>query len=220
MGSSINLDDIGQKLARQDAEFHRTSVADLLGRPNLNFPGAQPVSFARRHLQELEKVDYYVAEKTDGIRCLLFLTQIYNEQGPTEMQFLIDRKNDYYGIRQGYLHIPPPNPEHFSNQKARPEYIIQQWHLGTILDGELVRQKLPDGKEQLTYLIFDLMALDSKSIAERPYDTRIGKLRAFVLEPWKAFRRDWPGEVGSRGQRPDDILHKLLDAAYEGSTLD
>lgn len=71
------------------------------------FPGAQPVSFARRHLEELKKEEsvaplsryigsiganyrlkhsYYVCEKSDGIRCLMYFAEGNNGE---EIHYLV-----------------------------------------------------------------------------------------------------------------------------------
>lgn len=192
MGTSINLEQLARKLSREEARFHRETVADLLRRPNLTFPGAQPVSFARKHLRELEQRDYYVAEKTDGIRCLMFLTQLSDADGtPFEIQYLIDRRNDYYQIERGYLHLPKPGL--FDKHKKRQEpFALESWHVGTVIDGELVKQTLPGGREQLTFLMFDLLALNSENLTQQIFDKRLGKLEQFIYAPWKAFAQAWP----------------------------
>ena len=41
---------------------------------SIRFPGAQPVSFASRHIQELKDENYFVSEKADGVRCLVYTT--------------------------------------------------------------------------------------------------------------------------------------------------
>ncbi|KAK4502940.1 hypothetical protein PRZ48_006367 [Zasmidium cellare] len=193
MGSSVALDAVATKVSREEARFHQDTVADLLKRPHVGFPGAQPVSFARKHLFELEKTDYFVAEKTDGIRCLLYLTTITH---PTtgeqiEAQYFIDRKNDYYYIEHNYLHIPPINMKAGPNE---PKYLLLNWHVGTILDGELVRDRYPNGKEELTFLVFDMLALDNECITHRTFDTRVGKI-GIVLDPLKDFMRDYPEDA-------------------------
>ena len=190
MGSSIHLDAVGTLLPPEDANFQRGQVADLLNRQSTKFPGAQPVSFARRHLLELQRDDYFLCEKTDGIRCLLFLTQYYDPaEGMVEGQLLIDRKNDHYAIAKGYLHIPPTGPN------GEPPFILDKWHTGTLLDGELVRERYRDGREQLNYLIFDCLALDGENITNRVYDVRIGKVQSLVFKPWKAFAEAWPEDA-------------------------
>jgi mRNA guanylyltransferase len=49
----IDIAQPGVKLTGQELLNARRDVANLLGRKSLAFPGAQPVSFARRHLDDL-----------------------------------------------------------------------------------------------------------------------------------------------------------------------
>lgn len=72
----------------------------------------------------------------------------------------IDRKNDYYWI-QG-LHFPKTADDFAS------------FHTNTIIDGELVIDTKPDGREILKYLVFDCLLLDGQSLVQRPLDKRLG----------------------------------------------
>ncbi|KAL8763360.1 MAG: hypothetical protein Q9184_000831 [Pyrenodesmia sp. 2 TL-2023] len=155
----------------------RQEVADLLGRRSIGFPGAQPVSFAARHKFELQKQDYYVCEKSDGIRCLLYHTQ---DEENEEVIYLIDRKNDYYWVPK--LHFPLPGFE-------------QQFHLNTLVDGELVNDKLPNGGTQLKYLVFDCLFLDGSSLMHRTLDKRLAYFRENIFNPYQALYKKYPEEI-------------------------
>ncbi|KAI4151721.1 MAG: hypothetical protein L6R39_001963 [Caloplaca ligustica] len=158
----------------------RQEVADLLGRRSIGFPGAQPVSFAARHKFELQKQDYYVCEKSDGIRCLMYHTQDEAPEGKKEVVYLIDRKNDYYWVQD--LHFPLPGFE-------------QQFHLNTLVDGELVNDKLPNGGTQLKYLVFDCLFLDGNSLMHRTLDKRLAYFRENVFKPYQELYRKYPEEI-------------------------
>jgi len=203
MGSAVNLSEIGTKITGDDVQFQRECVADLLNRQNINFPGAQPVSFARHHLQELQSVDYFICEKTDGVRCLLYLTQYVAEGGvPVEMQFLIDRKNDYYFIPGEALHVP------------RTKEDLGSFHTGTLLDGELVNQKIETRTGTITrkaYLIFDLLALDGENLMTRPFDKRYGRARELVYNPYRDFAKKYPTDIAAQ---PFNLQIKDMDAPY------
>ena len=174
MQSSVPPEIPGWQMPHQDAEQLRRDVADLLGRDSTRFPGAQPVSFGREHIAELQQSEYFMCEKTDGIRVLLYLTYRQSEHGFEPITFLIDRKNHYYEVRPPLRfphHLFPHDPDKFL--------------FGTILDGELVHDRIPGEPEpRLVYYIFDCLAADNINITARPLDIRIGKLKTQVIKPY------------------------------------
>ncbi|KAL4896263.1 mRNA capping enzyme, catalytic domain-containing protein [Aspergillus ambiguus] len=167
------------------ADQFRREVAALLGRNNLNFPGAQPVSFSKRHLHELQREDYYVCEKTDGIRCLLYFARGDPDSDMQEIHYLIDRKNDYRYVPG--LHFPLPDDDTF-----------QSFHVDTLVDGELVNDTYEDGTQQLKYLVFDCLVLDGQSLMHRTLDKRLAYFQEKVLKPYNALYQRFPEEKPHR----------------------
>ncbi|KAK0629752.1 mRNA capping enzyme, catalytic domain-containing protein [Bombardia bombarda] len=157
----------------------REEVQRLLNRGTRGFPGAQPVSFARHHLDALRKEDYYVCEKSDGIRYLLYCTI---DEHDTETHYLIDRKNDFWYINKRNLHFPMPHD-------------VAAFHSGTLIDGELVVDTMPDGGKEPKFLVFDLLALDGKAdLVSKPLDKRLGYFKEHVMKPYKAMLKEYPEE--------------------------
>ena len=172
----------------------RCEVADLLGRGSTAFPGAQPVSFASRHLKELENEDYFLCEKSDGLRCLMYLTE--DEHG-NETTYLIDRKNNYYHVPAG-LHFPLVDSE-------------ADFHTRTIIDGELVYDKQPSGETQLNYLVFDCLVLDGDKLMHRTLDKRLAYYTERVDKPLRNLYKKYPEEIQ---HRPFDVILKKMEFAY------
>ncbi|KAF3915378.1 hypothetical protein AA313_de0206847 [Arthrobotrys entomopaga] len=174
----------GIKAEHAVAQTMRQEVAQLLGRTTFAFPGAQPVSFATKHIDELHREDYYVCEKSDGIRCLLYCTysELPHEGSPgTEAYYLIDRKNDYYYV-QG-LHYPKTTEDWSS------------FHTGTLVDGELVIDEKKDGRKVCKYLVFDCLVLDNVSLVQRPLDKRLGYFRQMFFKPYEELCKKFPEEM-------------------------
>ena len=182
----------GQKADHGLVSMLRQEVAQLLGRGQVNFPGAQPVSFAAKHLVELQKQDYYLCEKSDGIRCLMYLTN----DGANEVTYLIDRKNDYYWVQN--LHFPLTDDE-------------QLFHRATLVDGELVNDRQPNGTRQLKYLVFDCMVLNESSLMMRTLDKRLGYFKDKVFNPYQALYKKYPTEIQ---YLPFIVEFKRMEFAY------
>ncbi|KAH7038155.1 mRNA capping enzyme [Microdochium trichocladiopsis] len=189
-----SIDEPGLRAEGDVLRGMRQEVARLLQRNSPGFPGAQPVSFARKHIEELQREDYYLCEKSDGIRYLLYATE---DQG-NEIHYLIDRKNDYYFVNNGNLHFPLPNKE-------------QEFHRDTILDGELVVDTLPNGKTQFTFLVFDCLALDGQILMSRDLSKRLGYFRENLFVPYKSLLAKYPEE---RQYQPFFVEMKDMQLPY------
>ncbi|KAF9339282.1 Dcp1p-Dcp2p decapping enzyme complex alpha subunit [Linnemannia elongata] len=153
-----------------------------LGAPS----GAQPVSFTRTTLQELKSEDYFVAEKSDGVRVLLYC--VLNERGQQQV-FLVDRKNKFSYVPQ--LRFPIAGN-------------LQAYHNETIVDGELVTDQEPDGSQVVRYLAFDLLAYNGQNIIKKPLRSRLARLQQEFVTPYREllkvaqpqFVREQPFKVG------------------------
>ena len=175
----------------------RSEVAELLDRKSPNFPGAQPVSFAARHIVELQKQDYFVCEKSDGIRCLMYLTYEDRSEGRAQVTYLIDRKNDYW-------YVPGPI---FPRSVDKP----YDFHVATILDGELVNDTQTDGSIRMKYLVFDCLVLDGNRLIHRTLDKRLGYFYEHLDNPLQAFYKKWNDDAAAL---PFLVERKKMELAY------
>ncbi|KAL1693326.1 mRNA capping enzyme, catalytic domain-containing protein [Schizophyllum commune] len=178
----------------------KAQVARLCHLDNDRFPGSQPISFGERNLADLENDDFWVCEKSDGIRVLLLI--LTNPETQEVIICLIDRHNTYRKVDGFYF-------PHFE----KPEIPIRS----TLLDGELVLDVDPVTKtETLRYLAFDCMVVDDQYIMNKPLDKRYGRLSDWFYKPYVTMLRDHPEMVNLQ---PFHIQVKKMHAAYQVSQV-
>ncbi|KAF9170302.1 Dcp1p-Dcp2p decapping enzyme complex alpha subunit [Mortierella sp. AD010] len=153
----------------------RERICRVVGINGNRFIGAQPVSFTRSTLDELRSektsnlchASYFVSEKSDGVRVLLYC--VLRENGQQQV-FLVDRKNKFSYVPQ--LLFPVAN-EH------------RVLHNDTIVDGELVTDREPNGQLVVRYLAFDLLAYRGQSIIAKPLTSRLARLQCEFVTPYR-----------------------------------
>lgn len=150
------------------------------------FPGAQPVSFDRRSMQDIQSRDFYVCEKSDGVRCLMYLTREPGSPRPDggeswiETAYMWDRRDDFYQVRGHHFPLPGDHERFWFN---------------SVLDGELVNDLEPDGSIVMRFVAFDLLVLDTKLLTDRTLDKRLAYLKESIYNPYDKLFKQYPDDL-------------------------
>lgn len=167
----------GEPVSDEVGNYLKMKVSQILHTRFNQFPGSQPVSFARNNIQDLENTDYLACEKSDGLRVLMLV--LINQDTGEEGTFLINRENDYYMVPGFHF---PRSPRNFDSS-----------HNGTILDGELVYSTNPQtGIREVRYLIFDCLAMDMVSVMHKNLYKRLYHAQHEFHRPYIELRRAFP----------------------------
>ncbi|SCU98928.1 LAFA_0G20912g1_1 [Lachancea sp. 'fantastica'] len=190
MDSRVAPEIPGIRLPASVMQDIRMLVCKLLNspKPTKTFPGSQPISFHHSDIEEKLLVqDYYVCEKTDGLRALMLVVvnPVTKEQGC----FIIDRENNYFQI-SGFRFPRLP-------RQSRKE-LLETFQDGTLIDGELVVQTNPVTKlKELRYLMFDCLAINGRCIAQSPTSSRLAHLGKEFFKPYYDLRSLYPAQCST-----------------------
>lgn len=85
---------------------------------------------------------------------------------------------------------------HYENLHFPQPGRIEAHHNNTIVDGELVMDRDREtGKETPSFLVFDCLVMDGKSLMERSLEKRLGYFQQNIFVPYKELIRAFPEEV-------------------------
>lgn len=133
------------------------------GGRNVKFPGTMPVNLCRKDVATVQQGGYWLAEKTDGVRYLLFV--MGPGLGGTQQQtsYLMDRSMAMYTFpgADGLGHVLPA---------------------GTILDGELVFNRLTSS---YLFLVFDALFWGMDPLVALPFSQRLLAIHQRVMPAYE-----------------------------------
>lgn len=169
-----NNDILGDAIPDSQQEYMRHICYQLFdlthtGRGNAQFPGSHPVSLNRDNLQLLRQRYYYATWKADGTRYMMLIT--------THGCYLIDRN---FCFRRVQMRFPVKNMNEFHNM--------------TLIDGEMIIDKIPDTGLKRRYLAYDMVALNSRSVVKLPFSERWKLLEEEVIRPRNNERKQFECE--------------------------
>ena len=177
VGRGIKHDDpLGEAVSVSEANWVKQLLMEyILERAEddphkMMFPGSQPVSLARSNLDLLSQYRYWVTWKADGTRYLIFIHRTGT--------YLIDRSNTVTRVQMRW---PTPLPKHPTQKINAP---VGNFHVGTILDGEMVVDEDPGTKLRTRrFLVYDMIVLNTVKLQLTPWIDRWKYVEEGVEQP-------------------------------------
>lgn len=145
--------DQGRERAIRDFMSQAKQLVRGAGNSGGDFWGTMPISFSRKHMDQVAKEDYYISEKTDGVRYLFAISNAFGA-------VFINRSGHYFDVVG------------FSGLQG----FVREFN-DSILDGELVRHQ----KTQSPYfLLFDCIKVRGSSVAHEVLPRRLKAIGSFI----------------------------------------
>lgn len=190
-----------------------------LNSSHISFPGAQPVSMDQSNIQLLKTYRYRVSWKADGCRFMLYIQ---------------DEDNIFFLSRN--LQLWRVNGMKFPKKEDLNSHLTE-----TLLDGEMVTDVI-DGQNVPKYLIYDVISLNGKIVANHNFDKRCGLIKCVIVEARREAKRAniipptdiEPFKVAEKGffylkdtkktlnlkvtHEKDGLIFQPFDAPYTGGT--
>ncbi|KAJ3671732.1 hypothetical protein LUZ60_007811 [Juncus effusus] len=161
--NNITNDDVlGDAIPHHQQEALRHLCYRLLempGRGNGQFPGSHPVSLNKDNLQLLKQRYYYATWKADGTRYMMLIMR--------DGCYLIDRT---FSFRRIQMRFPLRN-------------FTEGFHEMTLIDGEMIIDKIENVGLKRRYLAYDLMAINGVSKVKLPFSERWKLLEDEIIKP-------------------------------------
>lgn len=147
-----------------------------------DFLGSMPLNMSRRNLLRLQREEYFVTEKSDGVRYLMYIVPSISSGAATAV--FVDRA--------GSLFRPPG-----------AEAIAAGLKTGTVLDGEIVFNL---HYRFSVFLVFDILSNEGESCAHLPFASRMEMIRGAIMS--KCGKIDYSSHSSAQTERPMWIIRK------------
>lgn len=194
-------DDIGERICDEELQMYRKGVVEQVrveyfrrkqaagendGHPGmrrahrLEFPGSQPVSLSSTNQHLVQNKRYWFTWKADGTRYLMWLTAVGT--------YLIDRRLNVSRVQARFPVWERPEADFMAAfragrlTKGALKLARLRFHMNTLLDGEMVVDTYPDGRQVRAFYVYDLLMLNGVDVMGCPWKERFMFMRE-VTEP-------------------------------------